>query len=222
VPWTAAGTSLPLSDAVTRRNRHNHGVNYLAHLHLAGDDTGLLVGALLGDFMRGVDHEQLSPELRDGVQLHRSVDRFTDGHDAFRHSRRLLFDDVGHWAGVVVDVVYDHVLARDWGRWHHEPLPDFSARVFGAFATHDDDLPDALRQAWRRMQEIDLFDSYRRLDGALAALRRSAGRSRHAAQLVRLEPAVASRIEDLATDFEAFYPDLVAHVAAPTRSERAG
>ncbi len=183
------------------------------HPQPGGRDSGLIVGALLGDFMRGVDPAGLPDDLAAGLALHRRVDRFADAHEAFRHSRRALFSDVGHWAGVVVDVVYDHVLARDWDRWHDEPLPVFTSRAFEAFAARDVELPEPLQRAWRRMREIDLLGSYTELDGALVALRRTVRSSKHAARMHRLEPAVTACLAGLSADFEVFYPELCAHVA---------
>ena len=51
-------------------------MNYLAHLMLAGDQPESVIGAMLGDFVRGRQAEQYSA----GIRLHVRIDSFTDSH----------------------------------------------------------------------------------------------------------------------------------------------
>lgn len=181
-------------------------MNFLAHAVLAGDDEGLRVGAILGDFVQGVDVDALDDDLRAGVALHRAVDRFTDGHDAFRRTVARLRDDFGHYAPVVADVVYDHALARDWRRWRDEPHGEFCVGVYDALARNDARLPERLRSAWPVMRRHDLLGSYATLDGTTDALARLARRTRHGAVLREADARLGPHVDAIVADFERFFP----------------
>lgn len=183
-------------------------MNWLAHLHLSGEEPALRVGGLLADFVRGVDLAQLAPDLRAGVELHRRVDRFTDSHPAFRCTRRRLFAHFGHYAGVVADVAFDHVLARDWSHWSAEPLPAFSERVFAELQARDTDLTPALRKAWPRMRSVDLFVSYRTLSGTARALAGLARRTRRGQALESALPQLRRHAAGIERDFCEFFPEI--------------
>ena len=93
-------------------------MNYLAHLLLAQPTDDSRLGAIIGDFMSGRAVAEFTPGIQEGILLHRRIDEITDAHPVFRRSRGRVRESVGRFAGVVVDVVYDHFLARDWDRWH--------------------------------------------------------------------------------------------------------
>src|SRR5690606_29862087 len=93
-------------------------VNWLAHLQLARDQTFERLGPLSGDFVRGLGIPDVDPDLRPGLRAHRAIDAFTDAHPMVRRSRARLVP-AGRFSGVLVDLLYDHVLARGWQ--HHAP-----------------------------------------------------------------------------------------------------
>lgn len=105
-------------------------MNYLAHLHLGGQRPEELLGSLYGDFVKGRLQGQFRPDIESGIQLHRSIDVFTDHHPLvdqalarFSHTRR-------RYAGIVLDVFFDHCLARDWSRYAEQPLERFTADFY--------------------------------------------------------------------------------------------
>ena len=103
-------------------------MNFLAHLYLAEPTPACRVGNVLGDFVRGRINAltaELPAPLVAGILRHRTLDRFTDAHPVAREARSLVAPERGRFAGVVVDIAYDHVLARQWNDWAGEPLPSF-------------------------------------------------------------------------------------------------
>ena len=105
-------------------------MNYLAHFHLAGEDPELLAGSLLGEFLRGPVPEDWSPGVRLGVRLHRQVDAFTDAHPVTARSRGRFQPPFRRYAGILVDLFYDHCLARDWSDHSPVPLAEFARAVY--------------------------------------------------------------------------------------------
>ena len=92
-------------------------MNWLAHLRLAPDEPLVRLGNLAGDFVRGVDLQTLDPRVRRGIDQHRAIDRFVDGHEVHRRSRARFGEAWRRFAGVALDVFYDHFLARDWAQY---------------------------------------------------------------------------------------------------------
>lgn len=128
-------------------------MNFLAHALLAGDDPDLEVGGILGDFVRGRPDPTLPAGLRRGIALHRAVDAFTDRHPDVAAARRLFDPPWRRYAGIMLDVWFDHCLARDFGRWSDWPLEVFSVRLQHRLAVRFACLPSRLRRfaAWMRV-----------------------------------------------------------------------
>ena len=108
-------------------------MNYLAHLYLAEDSDESLLGNLLGDFVKGRLEEQYSPEIIKGIKTHRKVDAYTDFNQNFLACKKLLRPDRRRFAGIIVDMSFDHFLAKNWADYsdiHARPSrvssnPDF-------------------------------------------------------------------------------------------------
>jgi acyl carrier protein phosphodiesterase len=107
-------------------------MNFLAHLYLSGNNDKIMVGNFMGDFVKGRSAlEQFEPEIIRGIELHRAIDEFTDSHAVVSASKDRLRPKYRHYSGVIVDVFYDHFLARNWSDYHDELLPDFADRAYG-------------------------------------------------------------------------------------------
>jgi acyl carrier protein phosphodiesterase len=188
-------------------------MNYLAHLVLS-DQTPLgMVGNLAGDFLRGVDVSTLHPEIRRGVALHRAVDVFTDNHPVPRQSRERLDPAWRHWRRVLIDVFYDHCLARDFERHAGKPLSDFAAHVYAALEEQAEQLPPALQRAAPVMIEHDWLRAYAHIEGVEEILWRMSRRSSRAPALDRAGIELRARIAEFSADFNAFFPQLQALAA---------
>ncbi|AJF05917.1 ACP phosphodiesterase [Geoalkalibacter subterraneus] len=136
-------------------------MNFLMHLYLSdGSDEGLL-GNLMGDFVKGAIEESCSPLLRQGIEEHRRIDAFAQGNPFFQKSRQRLDPKFGHCRGIMVDIFYDHILAREWHRHHPQPLEDFAAHVYRLLQYNFDQLPPDLQRIAPRMIEHDWLAGYR-------------------------------------------------------------
>lgn len=188
-------------------------MNFLAHLLLCDGDDQRLVGGLAGDFVRGVDLSSLPAGVRRGVALHRAVDRFTDAHPLFARSRARLPDAMRHWRGVLVDVFYDHVLARDFEAHAAMPLRAFADRVYGLLAAHRDWLPPRLQRAAPVMIEHDWLCAYAHPQGVAEILGRMGARTRRESPLAQAAALLPEIGPGLADDFAGFFPQVREHVA---------
>ena len=191
-------------------------MNYLAHAWLARHGDDAILGALLGDFVHGqATLPDWPPVVRAEIVRHRRIDRYTDDHPAVV-AARALFGGLRRYAGIVLDVYFDHRLARDWTRWNHAlagdvPLEDFTARVYRVLARHRDALPPRLQAIAPRMAAHDWLGSYRKRESVDAAVRGIATRlSRNGDRLVACLDVLRANEAQVDDAFEIFFPALVA------------
>lgn len=187
-------------------------MNYLFHLYLSPDIPEELIGSILGDFVKGRLDTTYAPDVTRGIVLHRRVDSFAHDHPAVRRSRLRMEDSYGHYRGVLVDVFYDHFLARTWEHHHPVPLPLFARRVYAALESCLPILPPAMQQMVTRMIAHDWLTSYR--DEAVVArvLERLSLRLRRPNPLASGAGELRRNYAGLEEDFEEFRGAAVAYV----------
>jgi len=203
-------------------------MNYLAHLYLAAAPADLskrqasladstdesLVGSLLGDFVKGDDHNGYSAGIRQAILIHRQIDAYSNTHPVYRRSKRRIDPAFRHTKGILVDIFYDHFLAKNWDDYAAVPLAEFTRRVYRVLEAHYDLLPPRLQSILPRMAADNWLLSYREAASiglALAGLSRRLGREN---RLHRGLEELRANYAGLKEDFRAFFPELVDYVAA--------
>ena len=89
-------------------------MNFLAHIYLSGDDPELKIGNFIADAVKGKKYTTYPQKIQEGIILHRKIDSFTDAHPIVKKSASRLFSKYGHYNSVIVDILYDHFLAKNW------------------------------------------------------------------------------------------------------------
>ena len=178
-------------------------MNHLAHALLAAESPLLLVGNLAGDFVKGrLDRLPPTP-LMPGIRMHRGIDAFTDRHPVWWRSRGRVAPR--RVSGIIVDVAYDHFLARHFDSYSDVPLEEFAAHAYRALLEHEALLPPRLRDLVPRIVSEDWLVSYRWLEG----VERTFGRlARRVAALAGATDQVRAGYRPLEDDFLEFYPQL--------------
>jgi acyl carrier protein phosphodiesterase len=189
-------------------------VNWLAHLRLAPAEPLVRIGNLAGDFVRGVDITTLHLELQRGVRQHRAIDRFVDGHAVFRSARGRFAERSHRFAGVALDVFFDHYLARDW-RLHGDgqPLADFVDDVHRDLDRYRDLLPLDLGHLHDRMAENRWLTMYGTVEGIDRVLRAMSRRSRRSSPLATIGMELRRNYEAFDDDFRELWPELLSFAA---------
>ncbi|MGJ8677966.1 MAG: ACP phosphodiesterase [Akkermansiaceae bacterium] len=175
-------------------------MNYLAHLLLADDSDASRIGNLLGDFTRGPLEnlrEVYPAELVRGIKMHRAVDRFTDDHPTFKRGRSLLHRDRIRFAGIIIDIFYDHLLCVHWDKFSSIPLKDFTRQVYEALERNPDWHAGRLAKLFPRIKTENWLMIYQTLDGLDYTLKRVSMRSERISE-------VAHSMEDLKNNYAAF------------------
>ncbi len=193
-------------------------MNFLAHLYLSADDPEALVGNLVADFVKGPDLDKLSPGVMAGVRQHRNIDAFTDRHPVVQRSISRIAKDWGWFAGIIIDVYYDHILAVDWSRYSDVPLRTFADRAYQLIRDSAAHIPESEREYALRFVEADRLMSYAISDGSGVerALNRLSARiaariPKRARQLDEAMPLLRKVHQELAADFHEFFPAAIEH-----------
>lgn len=182
-------------------------MNFLAHLHLADRSELPLSGAILGDVVRGRLEGRFPAALERSIRLHRRIDVVTDSHPAIAAARSRFPDGTRRYAGMLLDLLYDHCLALDWPR-ASESLDRFAERA--ALEVSDE-------AAWhlatgkpapepRRFAR--LLRSYRTEAGIDQAIDYVASRLSEPARLHAAAQGWRARIPELRAEFPALLQDL--------------
>jgi acyl carrier protein phosphodiesterase len=183
-------------------------MNFLAHAWLAGPEDAYRLGGLLGDFIKGPLPGSLPPAVAEGVRLHRAIDSFAETHPAFRVSRGRVSAARRRVAGIMVDMFYDHFLARHWADYQPaEPLTRFTARQYQLLASLGADLPPRLARILPAMRADDWLASYREVATIALALDRMARRLTRANPLPGAGEELVAGYADFEADFRVFIPD---------------
>lgn len=188
-------------------------MNYLAHIFLARHSDDAMLGALLGDFVKPHAGARFNDEMEAEILIHRKVDSFTDSHPLVLEAKRLFAGPTRRYAGILLDVFYDHLLATHWHRYTDVPLEQFIQRFYDALASRAHLLPANLAQAAPRMIEQDWLGSYADYTGVEVAIRRISTRLSRNGHLLRAGLAdLQINHTELASGFDAFFPELIGFV----------
>jgi acyl carrier protein phosphodiesterase len=183
-------------------------MNILAHALLAGNNEWLTLGSVMGDFVRGTPDAGLPPGVIAGIRLHRAVDTFTDSHEEVVAARTLLPPPYRRYAGILLDVWFDHCLARDFTRWSEATLEIYSSYLRTLMHRHDAILPPALSQFLGYMERHDLPQGYQRLPEIARALEGISRRLSRANPVGQAMPLLEAKDVELERHFSAFFPQL--------------
>jgi acyl carrier protein phosphodiesterase len=189
-------------------------MNFLAHTALVADDEQLLLGGLLGDFVRGlVALRGYPPDVRQGIRLHRFIDRSTDQSAEVKVLCRSFPKPFRRYAGIIVDLAFDHELAKTWGRYSSVSLADFDLQVREVLQRHEQLVPPRLASFMRYAQLRGLFAAYQHEDEMLLSLAGLGQRLRRANPLHRVNEIWPDVRADCSATFAVLYPWLQGEVA---------
>jgi acyl carrier protein phosphodiesterase len=185
-------------------------MNFLAHFHLAWPDPGLVAGGLEGDYYKGPLGDELPGNIARGVRLHRAVDAFTDSHPVIAQLRRDFPPRLRRYAGILIDLSFDHYLCRHWPQFSDLRREDFNRAVYGSLQEQSHHLSPGARRMLARMLEHDLLGLYQRWDTVPASAARIGQRFRRGNPLADIGPELAPVRDQLESAFLQFYPLLLA------------
>jgi len=184
-------------------------MNFLAHIYLSGNNEELIIGNFIADFIKGNKYKHLPNQIQNGIFLHRKIDSFTDEHLIVRKSKRRLHERYGHYDGVIIDVLYDHFLAKNWSDYSDISLKKTEANFLSIMQNHFDLLPKKVQSILPYMKEQQWLSGYATLSGIEKSLiginKRTKGKSK---MNLAIEDLKLNYI-DFEQDFTLFFKDLI-------------
>lgn len=183
-------------------------VNFLAHSLFGFDNPELIAGQFCGDFVRGSDLSHFPEGVEQGIRLHRHLDRFTDKHASLIPVRQSMPDVPRRFAGIVVDVMFDHYLAQRWKQVSTVTLDEHAKSVVHALYQHESHLPDRLQRFTRLLEREHILQNNVHLASIELTLARIARRSEKFSVLALDKAQLAPLRDRLEKPFDVFFPEL--------------
>jgi acyl carrier protein phosphodiesterase len=187
-------------------------MNYLAHLYLAGNDRGLLVGGFIADAVKGRQIETYEAEIIRGIRMHREIDQFTDTHHLIGTGKAALRSRFSKFSGIVMDVFGDHFLACNWERYSNHSLKDYSEAMYSLLHEEKHIMPERSRYTLHYMSMQDWLYNYQHLEGIKRALTGLARRSSFISGMETAHKELERNYIFYEELFGAFIPELIKFV----------
>ena len=140
-------------------------MNFLAHLYLSKSNENILIGNFISDAVKGRNYNNYPPEIKAGILLHREIDTFTDNHPIVKKSMRRLDQQYRHYKGVIIDILYDHFLAKNWSHYSETTLEVYASNVYAFLEKNVDTFPEELQQLLPNMVQYNWLVNYATLEG---------------------------------------------------------
>lgn len=184
-------------------------MNLLAHIFLSGEPSDLMLGNFIGDFVKGKQWQNYPIDMQKGILLHRRIDDFTDKHEVVKEGIKRLRPDYGLYAGVIIDIFYDHFLALNWKKYTENDLENYAQDVFLYFSTNVDKLPAKVQSFIPYMIRDNWLVKYGTSEGIYHSLRGVTRRIQHRKILYDAIQFLESDFDLLNEEFQIFFPDLI-------------
>lgn len=184
-------------------------MNFLAHIYLSGEDEFIQIGNFIADGIKGNKYLKFPEEIQKGILLHREIDSFTDHHPTVRQSTKRLHPNYSHYSGVIVDMYYDHFLAKNWKRYSDTPLEAFADNFYSMLNRHYHVLPERTRKMMPYMLRDNWLVSYASLEGIHTALTQLNRRTDYKANMNLAINDLEKHYELFENEFTAFFEELI-------------
>ncbi|GLB51806.1 ACP phosphodiesterase [Neptunitalea chrysea] len=187
-------------------------MNYLAHIYLSGEDDLLKIGNFIADGIKGKKYLEYPETIQKGVLLHRSIDTYTDAHVVVKQSTKKLHATHGHYSGVIVDMYYDHFLAKNWKQFHTTPLPDYADDFYKTLTEQKAILPERILKLMKPMITYNWLLMYESLEGIDTILKQMHHRTKFRGSLDIAGESLQQHYNAFEEEFFLFFKDLENHV----------
>ena len=183
-------------------------MNFLAHIHLSGENKFIKIGNFMADGVRGKQYENFPPEIQKGILLHRAIDTFTDAHPLFRQSTKKLHSRYHHYAGVIVDMYYDHFLAKNWSDYHPESLAIYSEKFYQSLLENHSILTSKTQHLLPYMMEYNWLVNYQSVPGLEGILSQMDRRTKNQSLMRFATEELVAHYDEFEAEFSLFYKEV--------------
>lgn len=182
-------------------------MNYLSHLYLS-TTPDIAIGNFIADHVKGSAVEMYKGEVREGIRIHRLIDSFTDAHPVVEESKARLRPKFRKYAPVIVDIYFDHFLARDWEQYHHLALEEFAANSYRMLRENESMLPERALHMLNYMEPQNWLVSYGTLQGMQKALTGLSRRTTFESNMQHAHLFLEKHYAAFEDEFNRFFPEI--------------
>ncbi|WP_394971801.1 ACP phosphodiesterase [uncultured Croceitalea sp.] len=184
-------------------------MNFLAHIYLSFDEPQITLGNFFADHIRANKYKHLPDKVQKGILLHRQIDTFTDAHPIARQSSKRLHKNYSHYSQIIVDIFYDHFLAKNWKTYSEVPLNTYVEAFYDLLEDNYEILPLSTQRMMPYMITDNWLYNYANLKGISRVLdgmnRRTKNKSKMNFAILDLE----EHYSDFENEFTAFFEELI-------------
>ena len=184
-------------------------MNYLAHIYLSGDNELVTIGNFIADGIKGKKYKKYPKNIQIGILLHRHIDTFTDAHKTFRLSTKRLHEKYGHYSGIIVDILYDHFLAKNWDRYCHTPLSEYVDAFYDSLEANYDILPLRIQKMMPYLLADNWLLSYATIEGISKVLDGMNRRTKHRSSMNEAVVELETFYKEFENEFFDFFDELI-------------
>ncbi|MGB5942618.1 MAG: acyl carrier protein phosphodiesterase [Leeuwenhoekiella sp.] len=183
-------------------------MNYLAHIYLSGENDLVTLGNFMADGIKGKDFLNFQRDIQIGILLHRNIDTFTDAHATVRKSTKRLHAKYGHYSGIIVDILYDHFLAKNWNSYHHLPLADYVENFYQMLTVNQEHLTPGIKRMVPFMIRENWLLSYAEMSGIATVLHNMNRRTKYKSGMNNATEELELYYESFEAEFKLFFREL--------------
>ncbi|MFX0556889.1 ACP phosphodiesterase [Maribacter sp. CXY002] len=184
-------------------------MNFLAHIYLSFGDNDITIGNFVADSIRGNKYQHLPERIQKGITLHRHIDTYTDAHKIPRMSSKRLHENYSHYSRVIVDIFYDHFLAKNWSTYSDMPLDVYVNDFYHLLKDNYLLLPDNTKRMMPHMISENWLYNYSKMEGIANVLngmnRRTRNKSKMNFAIIDLE----EHYSHFENEFTLFFEELI-------------
>lgn len=168
-----------------------------------------MVGNFMADAIKGNSYLKFENEIQQGIILHRAIDTFTDQHPIVKQSKRRLNARYNHFGGIIIDIFYDHFLAKNWTQFSHIPLELYVSEVYKILQKSAKIYPSKINRMLYLMVFENWLLSYQHTDEIKKVLTRMSYRTKHQSHMELATEDLLLHYEDFENDFMLFFKDII-------------
>lgn len=184
-------------------------MNFLAHIYLSGNNESVTIGNFIADGIRGKKYQKFPEEIQTGILLHRQIDTFTDAHKTVRESTKRLHKNYGHYAGVIVDILYDHFLAKNWSNYSDIPLDAYVDTFYDSLQDNFEVLPSRIQKMMPYMIADNWLLSYATIEGISKVLVGMNKRTENRSKMNLAVNELQEFYDEFEDEFTRFFEELI-------------
>lgn len=183
-------------------------MNFLAHIYLSGENDHIKIGNFIADGIHGKNFDAFPIDVQKGIRLHREIDSFTDFHPIFRQSKHRLHERYGHYSGVIMDIFYDHFLAKNFSNYSKVPLKDFSENFYKVLDVNFSILTPRFQKILPILKEENWLLMYATIEGISHILYNMDRRTRLRSKMQFSVEELKSFYSEFETEFTLFFAEM--------------